>query len=90
MGVLVGNNVFTTTGVNESRSGKARAGKRHYRVSVRRRPFAEQPVRGQRSTNRFTVRYRNQANINITPQVVAGTYRTPVLAAGATRTSGSW
>ena len=89
MGVLVGNNVYTTTGVNETRSGSARAGQSvTYRVSVQNdAPFAEPlRLRGLRSTTRFTVRYRNQANVNITPQVVAGTYRTPVLAAGATHT----
>ena len=47
-------------------------------------PFAEQlRVQGQGSTTRFTVQYRDPANLNITAQVLAGSYRTPVLAAGA-------
>ena len=89
IGALVGNNVYNTTGFHETRSGAAGGGQSvTYYVSVQNdAPFAEQlRLKGQRSTTRFTVRYRNAANVNITSQVVAGTYRTPVLAPGATHT----
>ena len=88
-GRLVGNNVYNTTGFHETRSGAAGGGQSvSYYVSVQNdAPFAEQlRLKGQRSTTRFTVRYRNAFNVNITSQVVAGTYRTPVLAPGATHT----
>jgi hypothetical protein len=88
-GVLVGRNVYNTTGLHQTRSGAAGGGQSvTYYVSVQNdAPFAERlRVKGQGSTNRFTVRYRNAFNVNITSQVVAGTYRTPVLATGRTHT----
>jgi hypothetical protein len=86
---LVGNNVYNTTGLNQTRTGSAGPGQTvTYHVSIQNdAPFAEQlRVKGQGSTTRFTVQYRNPANVNITQQVIAGTYRTPALAAGATHT----
>ena len=88
MGVLVGNNVYTTTGVNESRSGKAHAGQSvTYRVRSRTTPPSwsrsgcgvtlDQPVHG-------PVPQSGQHQHHLT-----GGCRhlsDPVLAAGATRT----
>jgi hypothetical protein len=85
-GALVGNNLYNTTGLNQTRSGAAGPGQTiTYFVSAQNdAPFAEQlRIKGQASTTHFTVQYRDSANVNITSQVVAGTYRTPVLAAGA-------
>ena len=88
-GPVVGNNVYNATGLDQTRTGSAaRAQSVTYHVSVQNdAPFAEQlRVTGQGSTTRFTVQYRDPANLNITAQVLAGSYRTPVLAAGATFT----
>lgn len=43
-------------------------------------------LKGTASTTRFTVRYRDPANANITGTLTAGTYLTPALAPGATFT----
>ena len=85
-GALVGNDLYNTTGLNQTRNGAAGPGQTiTYFVSTQNdAPFAERlRVKGLGSTTRFTVQYRNPANVNITSQVVAGTYRTPVLAPGA-------
>ncbi len=85
-GPVVGNNVYNGTGLDQTRTGAAgRAQSVTYPVSVQNDAlFAEQlRVQGQGSTTRFTVQYRDPANVNITAQVLAGSYRTPVLAAGA-------
>ena len=85
-GPVVGNNVYNATGLDQTRTGSAARGQSvTYHVSVQNdAPFAEQlRVKGQGSTTRFTVQYRNPANVNITAQVLDGSYRTPVLAAGA-------
>ena len=86
-GALVGNNLYNTTGLDQTRNGAAGPGHSvSYFVSAQNdAPFAEQlRIKGQGSTTQFTVQYRNAANVIITPQVVAGSYRTPVLAPGAT------
>jgi hypothetical protein len=86
-GAVVGNNLYNTTGLNQTRTGAAGPGQAiTYFVSAQNdAPFAEQlRIKGQASTTRFTVTYRNPAGVNITSQVIAGSYRTPVLAPGAT------
>ncbi len=85
-GAVVGNNLYNSTGLNQTRSGSAGPGQSvTYFVSAQNdAPFAERlRIKGQASTTRFTVQYRNPANVNITSQAVAGSYRTPVLAPGA-------
>ena len=88
-GAVVGNNLYNATGLDQTRTGSAGRGQSvTYHVSVQNdAPFAEQlRVKGQGSTTRFTVQYRDPANVNITAQVLAGSYRTPALAAGAIHT----
>ena len=83
---MAGNDLYNTTGLNQTRSGSAGPGHSvTYFVSAQNdAPFAEQlRIKGQASTTQFTVQYRDPANVNITSQVVAGTYRSPVLAPGA-------
>jgi hypothetical protein len=85
-GPVVGNNVYNATGLDQTRTGSVGRGQSvTYHVSVQNdAAFAEQlRVQGQGSTTRFTVQYRDPANLNITAQVLAGSYRTLVLAAGA-------
>jgi Esterase-like activity of phytase len=85
-GAVVGNNTYNTSGVGQTRTGSALRGRSvTYYVSVQNdAPFAERlRVRGQAATARFAVQYRDPANVKITSQVVAGTYRTPILAPGA-------
>ena len=86
-GVLVGNDIYNTTGTGQTSSGVAARGHRvTYYASIQNDArFAEQlRLRGQASTPNFTVRYYNPTEANITPQVTAGSFRTPVLAPEAT------
>jgi len=86
-GPLVGNNTYNTTGLGQTRTGSAARGRSviYYVSAQNDAPFAEQlKLVGGGSTSRFTVRYRNPANVNITPQVLAGTFITPLLAPQAT------
>ena len=85
-GPVVGNNVYNATGLDQTRTGSAGRGQSvTYHVSVQNdAPSPEQlRVKGQGSTTRFTVQYRNPANVNITAQVLDGSFRTPALATGA-------
>ena len=86
-GVLVGNNIYNTTGIGQTSNGTAARGQRvTYLASIQNDArFAERlRLRGQASTPNFTVRYYNPTGANITPQVNAGVFRTPVLAPEAT------
>ena len=88
-GALVGNDVYNTSGTGQTRSGSAsRGGTVTYYVSVQNDADHPEQIRlkGTASTTRFTVRYRDPANANITGTLTAGTYLTPALAPGATFT----
>ena len=85
IGALVGNDIYNTTGAGQTRTGAAARGHSvtFYASIQNDAPFAETiRLRGQASTRRFAVVYRNPAGANITNQVNAGTYTTPNLAPG--------
>lgn len=82
----MGKDVYNTTGVDQTRWGKApRGGSVTYFVNVQNdAAFAEAlRLRGTASTTRFAVRYFDPAGQDITRGIKAGTYETPVLAPGA-------
>ena len=82
---VIGDGLYNTTGAGQTRTGSAAlGGSVTYFVSAQNdAPFAEQlRIKGQPSSTQFTVQYRNPAGVNITSQVIAGSYRTPVLAPG--------
>ena len=86
-GPLAGNDIYNTTGAGQTRAGSATRGHSviYYASIQNDAAFAETlRLRGQASTPRFAVVYRNAAGINITNQVTAGTYTTPNLAPGGT------
>ena len=86
-GVLVGNNIYNTTGNRQTRTGSAARGRSvTYHVSVQNDGAATERLRlrGMGSTRRFRVRYYNPAGQNITRQVTGGTARTRLLAPGRT------
>ena len=86
-GAPVGNNIYNTTGAGQTRTGSAAPGHRvTYYASIQNDgAFAERlRLRGQASTTSFTVRYSTPTGTNITPQVTAGTFRTPNLVPQAT------
>ncbi len=85
-GPLVGNDVFNTSGAGQTRHGAARVGQTvTYYASIQNdAPFAERVrLRGQGTTNRAVVVYRRPDGNAITPGVTSGTFRTPLLAPGA-------
>ncbi len=82
-GALVGNDIYNTTGIGQTRAGRTVPGHRvTYTASIQNDArFAERlRLRGQASTPNFTVRYYNPAGQNISHLVRRGTFRTPVLA----------
>jgi hypothetical protein len=86
-GPLVGNDIYNTTGAGQTRTGSAARGQSvtFYASIQNDAAFAETlRLRGEGSTTRFAVAYRNPAGTNITNQVTAGTYTTPNLAPGGT------
>jgi hypothetical protein len=85
-GLVVGNNIYNTTGVGQTRTGSAaRGGSVRYHVSAQNdAPLAERfRLRGRGSNDWFRVRYLSPTGVDITGRVVAGTYLTPSLAPGA-------
>jgi bacillolysin len=87
-GTLVGNDLYNTTGVGQTRSGSALRGQTVVFYATVQNDGTEPErlrLRGQASTSRFSVQYRS-AGVDITSGVVAGTWQTPVLAPGAMRT----
>ncbi len=86
-GPLAGNDIYNTTGAGQTRTGSAARGHSviYYASIQNDAAFAETlRLRGEASTPRFAVVYRNPAGVNITNQVTAGTYTTPNLAPGGT------
>jgi hypothetical protein len=85
-GPLRGNDVYGTLTGQSVTSGARRGGLTSYRVSVQNDSgLAERLLlRGQPSLRGFTVRYRTPTGVNITNQVVAGTFRTPAINPGGT------
>jgi hypothetical protein len=84
-GPLVGNDIYNATGVGQTRTGSAARGHSViYYASIQNDAAFAEPLRlrGEASTPRFAVAYRNPAGTNITNQVTAGTYTTPNLAPG--------
>ncbi len=86
-GVVVGKDVYNTTGAGQTRTGSApRGGSVTYNVMVQNdAAFAEQfRLRGTTSTAAFRVRYYDAAGADITGAVTQGTYTTPAaIAPGA-------
>ncbi len=84
-GPLAGNDLYNSTGVGQTRAGSAARGHSvtFYASIQNDAAFAETlRLRGEASTPRFAVVYRDPAGVNITNQVTAGTYTTPNLAPG--------
>jgi hypothetical protein len=87
-GATVGNNVYNTNGAGQGRSGSApRGGTVNFYATIENDGSEPEQlrVRGQASGTNFTIVYRS-GGVNITNQVVAGTWKTPVLAPGQVRT----
>lgn len=86
-GLVVGNNVYNTTGTDQTRTGSApRGGSVTYNVNVQNdAAFAERlRLQGTASTPAFRVRYYDATGQNITVAVTQGTFTTPeVVAPGA-------
>jgi hypothetical protein len=86
-GAWVGDDVYNGTGAGQTSAGSARQTKSvtYYVRAQNDAGGADRlRLRGQGSTPRFKVVYRNPAGANITTAVTNGTYRTPVLAPDAT------
>jgi hypothetical protein len=84
---FIGNNVYNNTGVNQTRATNVRRGQTgQFVVRIRNEANRTDSIRvkGTGSTSRFTVRYFNGAT-NVTPGVVAGTFRFNGMAANSTR-----
>ncbi|MBL8776710.1 MAG: SMP-30/gluconolactonase/LRE family protein [Acidimicrobiales bacterium] len=82
-----GNDVYNTTGTDQTANGSApRGGTITYYVSAQNdAPVRDRlRVKGTASTSRFTVTYTT-GGTNITSAVTSGTYRTPSLEPGATQ-----
>ena len=82
----MGDDVYNTTGRNQTRTGSAApGGSVRYWVSAQNDAPIPDTLRlkGTTTSAGFVVRYTVDG-IDITPQVTAGTYTTPVLAPGAT------
>jgi hypothetical protein len=85
---FVGNNVYNTTGASQARSANVRRNQTGvFTVRLRNEGNVTDALRvkGTAGNARFTVRYFNGA-VNVTNQVVAGTFRFNGVAANATRT----
>lgn len=85
-GAYAGNNVYNTTGASQTRSASVSAGgTATFTVRAQNDGDAidDVGVRGQASTGRFRFTY-TRAGVDITAQVVAGTYQIDDLAPGAT------
>ena len=83
-GVFKGDGVYNATGAGQTVQGAAARGSTiTYWVSAQNdAPFADAlRLKGTATTTRFRVTY-TAGGVDITPQVVAGTYTTPVLAPG--------
>jgi hypothetical protein len=87
IGALVGDDVYTPGGAGQTRQLLTPAG-RTATFGLRLENDGSAPDRlrltGQGSFGTFGVRYFD-GRVNVTPRVVAGTYRTPTLAPGRTR-----
>jgi bacillolysin len=87
-GVTVGDDIYNLTAAGQTRSGAATRGQSvTYFATLQNDGTEPEQLRanGQASTPHFTVRYWS-GGVNITNAVVAGTWRTPVLAPGTMRT----
>lgn len=86
-GPYVGNNVYNTTGASQSRAGSAARGHMvTFGISIQNDGNAAGRFKVKATGSAaggYTVKYF-QGTTDITPEVVAGTYRTPSLAPGAT------
>ncbi|MCB1005616.1 MAG: hypothetical protein KDB35_15640 [Acidimicrobiales bacterium] len=85
-GLVVGKDVYNTTGVGQTRWGAARrGGSVTYFVNLQNdAAFPEAlRLRGTASTTRFRVRYFDSTGTDITRGVKTGTFATPTLAPGA-------
>jgi len=87
-GALVGDDVHGAGGAGQTRLLRTAAGAAAT-FSLRLQNGGSEPdrlrVQGERTVPNFTVQYF-EGNTNVTGRVVAGTYRTPVLAPGGVRT----
>ncbi len=87
-GAFVGNDVYNTTGLGQTRTGVAPRGSSvTYTIKVQNDALVADTLRlkGAASNTRFKVTY-TAGGADITPAIVAGTYTTPELAPGATFT----
>ncbi len=87
-GTFVGDGVYNTTGLHQTRSGSAPRGSSvTYTVKVQNDSLASDVLRlkGTASNTAFAVTY-TVGTTNVTATMVAGTYHTPTLAPGATLT----
>jgi hypothetical protein len=86
-GTLVGNDIYNTTGTDQSRSGSATAGSMlTFTISVQNDGAVADSFKVAASgttVSGYTVRYF-RGTTNITSQVVAGTYQTASLSVGST------
>jgi hypothetical protein len=81
-GKLVGDDVYNTTGADQTRKTAVRPGSKvTYTVSVQNDSTISEAItlRGQGSTDHLRVAYRDPAGNTITGAVVRGTFRTPTL-----------
>jgi hypothetical protein len=86
-GAFIGNDVYNTTGANQTATGSAKPGKTvTFNLSVQNDGGKADrfKLKGVGSTAKYSIVYKNGAT-NITAAVKAGTYRTTSLAPGAAR-----
>lgn len=86
-GTPVGDDVYNATADDQTRFGRVGPGGAvTYYVTVQNdASYPEKlQLRGGAGTTRFTIRYRDPSGTDITARMTGGTYRTPVLSAGAT------
>jgi hypothetical protein len=85
---LVGEDVYNTTGAGQTSSGNGRARQTLvFTISVQNDGEVTESIllHGQGSTNRFGVTYRDAIGVNITRQVIDGTYRLRQVTPGSAR-----
>jgi hypothetical protein len=85
---LVGEDVYNTTGAGQTSSGNGRARQTLvFTISVQNDGEVTESIllHGQGSTNRFGVTYRDATGVNITRQVIDGTYRLRQVTPGSAR-----
>ena len=87
-GTFVGNDVYNTTGEGQTRTARvARGATITYTIKVQNDALVADTLRlkGTRASTHYRVTY-TAGGLDITDEVTAGTYTTPVLSPGATHT----